>query len=84
MCYEVTEQVVGIVGSCLGGFLLMARDGGKGNEGCHVDCTAIVQDAAEFILDRLLLIISGFGGRVFWVWLLCCFSVFAGGGMGLV
>ena len=57
---KVVEQVVVIVGSCLGGFRLMARDGGKVHEGFHVDCTAVVQEANDFLLDRLLLIIGGF------------------------
>ena len=33
----------------------MSRNDGKGHEGCRVDCLAVVQDAANYLLDPLLL-----------------------------
>ena len=80
---EVVEKVVGIVDSRFCGFQFIGCNGGKVHEVYHVYLAAAVQDAADFLLYRILLIIGGLGGSVFWVWFLPCFAVFAGGGGGI-
>ena len=79
---KVVKKLAGIVGNRFSGFWLMARDSGKEHAGCHVNCAALVQDAANFILYHLLQIIGGVGIHVFWVWFLCCSAIFAAGGGG--
>ena len=61
---KLVKQVFDIVSSRLGGFLMIACDGGKGHESCRFDFADVVQDSSEFLLYCILLIISSLGGRV--------------------